>query len=241
MRYGLADARNYDSVELTRSLDWFAPLYEPGGRLADEPADDHLGGRDPGPRPAPRGRRRRRRRPRPRRPTGPSAGSNGSARSGSPGSTPRRWSRADGEGTADVRDRRQRPGRRLDRLCASDDGVDRPRRRSTPAGVPRSTGGRPKSSPTGDVPGGAVSAPGRTGCACVYDPPEVRAAVAASLAALAAAVFALTGFRPFRSTRIPVLGLGRTRAAGLESGRDLPGIPDRLITEGRDADGPLHV
>ena len=32
MRYGLADARNYDSVELTRNLDWFAPLFEPGGR-----------------------------------------------------------------------------------------------------------------------------------------------------------------------------------------------------------------
>jgi hypothetical protein len=29
MRFGLADARNYDSVELTRSLDWFEPLYEP--------------------------------------------------------------------------------------------------------------------------------------------------------------------------------------------------------------------
>ncbi|AMV40010.1 hypothetical protein [Planctomyces sp. SH-PL62] len=29
MRFGLADARNYDSVELARSLDWFEPLYEP--------------------------------------------------------------------------------------------------------------------------------------------------------------------------------------------------------------------
>src|SRR5262249_19208680 len=29
MRYGLADARNYDSVELARSSSWFAPLYEP--------------------------------------------------------------------------------------------------------------------------------------------------------------------------------------------------------------------
>ncbi|MDG3004238.1 hypothetical protein [Paludisphaera mucosa] len=28
MRFGLADARNYDSVELSRSLDWFEPLYE---------------------------------------------------------------------------------------------------------------------------------------------------------------------------------------------------------------------
>ncbi len=29
MRYGLADARNYDSIELSRGLDWFAPLYDP--------------------------------------------------------------------------------------------------------------------------------------------------------------------------------------------------------------------
>ncbi|HEX8199132.1 MAG TPA: hypothetical protein VF590_01500, partial [Isosphaeraceae bacterium] len=29
MRYGLADARNYDSVELERSLRWFEPLFEP--------------------------------------------------------------------------------------------------------------------------------------------------------------------------------------------------------------------
>ncbi len=30
MRYGLSDVRNYDSIESTRNLDWFAPLYEPG-------------------------------------------------------------------------------------------------------------------------------------------------------------------------------------------------------------------
>ncbi len=29
MRYGLADARNYDSVEVSRSLDWLEPLYDP--------------------------------------------------------------------------------------------------------------------------------------------------------------------------------------------------------------------
>ncbi|GAC1470754.1 MAG: hypothetical protein NVSMB9_16150 [Isosphaeraceae bacterium] len=28
MRYGLADPRNYDSVELKRALDWFSPLFE---------------------------------------------------------------------------------------------------------------------------------------------------------------------------------------------------------------------
>jgi hypothetical protein len=49
-----------------------------------------------------------------------------------------------------------------------------------------------------------------------YDPPEVRVAGAASISALAA-VFALTGFRPFRSTRIIAVGLGRTQAVELES------------------------
>ncbi len=29
MRYGLLDARNYDSVETRRNLDWFRPLYDP--------------------------------------------------------------------------------------------------------------------------------------------------------------------------------------------------------------------
>ncbi len=34
MRFGLCDIRNYDSVELARSLQWFAPLYEPGGGIS---------------------------------------------------------------------------------------------------------------------------------------------------------------------------------------------------------------
>jgi hypothetical protein len=29
MRYGIADIRNYDSIELSRNLAWFADLYEP--------------------------------------------------------------------------------------------------------------------------------------------------------------------------------------------------------------------
>ncbi len=32
MRYGLRDIRNYDSVELARSLAWFAPLFDNDGR-----------------------------------------------------------------------------------------------------------------------------------------------------------------------------------------------------------------
>lgn len=42
-----------------------------------------------------------------------------------------------------------------------------------------------------------------------YDPPEVRGALALSVSAAVLAVFALTGFRPFRSIRIIGQGLGR--------------------------------
>ena len=42
MRFGLCDIRNYDSVELARSLAWFAPLYEPTAPVI-EPERDHLG------------------------------------------------------------------------------------------------------------------------------------------------------------------------------------------------------
>ena len=47
MRYGLSDVRNYDSIELARSLAWFAPLYEPGRRAATSRRDDHLERRAP--------------------------------------------------------------------------------------------------------------------------------------------------------------------------------------------------
>src|SRR5262249_26007273 len=34
MRFGLQDIRNYDSVELARSLQWFTPLYDPKGTIS---------------------------------------------------------------------------------------------------------------------------------------------------------------------------------------------------------------
>src|SRR5262249_17212013 len=64
---------------------------------------------------------------------------------------------------------------------------------------------------------GVGARPGRHRLALRFDPPGVRAALWASGIGLWVAVFALTGVRPFRSTRIIADGLGRTRAAELKS------------------------
>ncbi|WZO99685.1 hypothetical protein EP7_001297 [Isosphaeraceae bacterium EP7] len=39
MRYGIADARCYDSIELTAALDWFEPIYEPDPRMRSSRRD----------------------------------------------------------------------------------------------------------------------------------------------------------------------------------------------------------
>ena len=60
-------------------------------------------------------------------------------------------------------------------------------------------------------------APGRHAISLRYAPREVEVALIISLCAAATIVFTLTGFSPFRSTRIVAQGLGRTQAVGLES------------------------
>ena len=60
-------------------------------------------------------------------------------------------------------------------------------------------------------------AAGRHSIALRYAPREVEVALVISLCAAATIVFTLTGFSPFRSTRIVAQGLGRTQAVGLES------------------------
>ena len=66
-----------------------------------------------------------------------------------------------------------------------------------------------------------------------YDPPEVRFAASAGLASLTLIFFALTGFPRFRSTRILGQGLGTVQVVGLESSAVIDtGQPDRHITEG---------
>jgi hypothetical protein len=220
MRYGLADVRNYDSIELACSLDWFAPLYacDTAGRAEARTsrraiawdgvlrARDRL--REAGVRaivaamPPPRGAFERVDR------EGPL------------------WiARLDGAPLMEAMPGAH--GARLESLRAP--GLIRIRANSGSAKriVVRETldpGWR------AEVDGAAASiepyrgaflavpmAAGRHELVLRYDPPEMRLAVAASISALATAIFALTGFCPFRSTRIIALGLGRTQAAELES------------------------
>ena len=209
MRYGLADVRNYDSVELARSLDWFAPLYEPRSTARTSRRDDHLGRSAPRPRAAPRGRRR-----------APSSAADPASRrrvrSGSIASGAVWVARLDGRAAgrrprrsgAARTDRRDDPGLiRIESTATADDRDRRPRDLR-----PRLAGRGGRRAPCRSSRIAARSwpcrvPPGGIGLVLRYDPPEVRAGVWRSrLRALAAAVFALTGFRPFRSTRIIARG-----------------------------------
>lgn len=204
MRYGLADPRNYDSVELSRSLAWFEPLYEPGagplssrrtvtwsgvsralGRLREAGVVAVVAASPPPPGLSPRVDR-----------VGPvwvakldaePPSSVGSARGGltcviENGSIDAQFT-CSREDVLVVRQTYD-PG-----WAAEVDGK--------PAGV----------SPHLGTFLAVRVGPGRHRVRLEYDPPEVRAACAASLAAAAVALAALTGLdRPFRRD-FPVMGL----------------------------------
>ena len=214
MRHGLADVRNYDSVELARSLEWFAPLYSPGPEASTSRreitwegvirAGDRL--REAGvmavvgPTPPPAGAFDRVDR----------VGSVWVARldglpwaSSTTGRAALRVSRA--SGIVDVE--------------ADCPAADRILMRDTfDAGWVATVDGEPAA--IEPFRGTFLSVPvaaGRHSISLRYAPREVEVALVISLSAAAVIVFALTGFRPFRSTRIVAQGLGRTQAVGLES------------------------
>ena len=214
MRYGLADARNYDSVELSRNLDWLAPLYDPAVETKSSRREINwariLDGRE------------RLYEASVRAVVGATRPPPGDfdqveqigrvwvawldaapiVELGGPG-TIASHSGSDGiwEVTIDapsdtrlvVRETFD-PGWR-----AEIDGVP------TPIGTHRGTFLALR------VP------PGHHGVCLVYDPPEFRIALMASSIAVLIAGFALTDFGLFRFTRIVVPRLGRTQAVGLES------------------------
>jgi hypothetical protein len=218
MRYGLADLRNYDSVELSRSLAWFAPLYEVDGptrarartsrrtvswdgvvrareRLREASVSAIVGA------------------------TPPPAGAFG--RVDRVGSV---WvARLDAVPWASTE---LHPARLeierdcgLVRIVAEADRDDRVIVRETfePGWRAVVDGRAVDVEPYRET---FLAIPIKSGLHVLtlrYDPPDVRIALAVSAFALAASVFALTGFRPFRSTRIVGSGLGRTQAIELES------------------------
>jgi hypothetical protein len=217
MRYGLADPRNYDSVELARSLDWFEPLYESdgAGRSSRRPvtwsgvlrARDRLRGASvaavvaASPPPAALGARAEKvgaswvawLDPEPLVTVGPAGG-------------PAR-ARAvvdNGKILIDV-----------DCLCESTLVV----RQTYDPGWKAVVDGRPAEVGPGPVAFLSLRlGAGRHRVALGYDPPEARAACAASLGGVLAALAALSGAGPGSWARFRARGLGRPRAAGLESG-----------------------
>lgn len=214
MRYGLNDLRNYDSVELARSLRWFAPLYEAGPRgltsrrevgwegviRARERLIESSVEAVVGPVPPPPGVFERVDR----------VGAVWVARLGA---AP--WAELD---ASPGRIKAARESGRIMVECELDEPRSLIIRETCDAGWCAELDGRPV--PVGRHRGVflAVAVPaGRHRLALRYDPPEVRTAVWTSCLGLCAVVFALTGPALFRSTRIIADGLGRTQAAELKS------------------------
>ena len=214
MRYGLDDARNYDSVELSRNLTYFAPLYEPGPKARTSRReitwDGVLRARDRledasvqavvGLTPPPAGSFRRVDR----------VGAVWVARlEGAP------WTQADSPLARLALDRE--PGR-IGGEYESDKSCQIVIRETFDPGWRAAVDGRPVDLKTYREMFLKISAPaGRHRLEVWYDPPELRLAIAASVFALIAVVFTLTVPQWFRSTRIMADGLGRTQAAELES------------------------
>ncbi|AGA25780.1 glycosyltransferase family protein [Singulisphaera acidiphila] len=214
MRYGLDDARNYDSVEHARSLTYFAPLYEPGPKARTSRREITWSGvvraRDRledasvqavvGLTPPPAGSFRRVDR----------VGDVWVARLES-----RPWVQADSSAARLALDRA--PGR-ISGEYVSDKNCCIIMREIFDPGWRAAIDGQPVKIEEYREAFMKVLVPsGRHRLDVWYDPPEIRWAIAASVFALIAVVFALTVPQWFRSTRIMADGLGRTQAAELES------------------------
>jgi hypothetical protein len=221
MRYGLNEVRNYDSVELARSLDWFAPLYEPGVSARTSRRAVTWDG-------VARALDRLR---------GASVHAVVAASPPPPGL----FRRVDHVGAVWVARLDAAPRIEAEPpvpfgTCTLDHGEMQINFGLESAKLQSEIMNRFIIRETFDpgwraeVDGQAVPveprlgsflevsvAPGARRLVVRYDPGEVRLGRSVSLACLATAVFALTGFRPFRSTRIVDQRLGRTRAIELKS------------------------
>ncbi len=217
MRYGLADIRNYDSVEMAGSLGWFAPLYPAKGKertsRREVTWERVVGSLDC------------------LRASGVRAIVSPTAPSPVPPGVEvepigRVWVAwiagdplvsADTGSTLTVRDVVSTPGDIAIEVENRGGGRLKVLQTYDP-GWRAESGGRPlRLEPLDgvflrvDVPEGVESV------RLIYDPTEVRIGGVVSLVALALTLFTLTGFGRFRFTRITGRMLGRTRAVGVES------------------------
>jgi len=214
MRYGLSDPRNYDSVELARSVRWLSPLYEAVRAAAPSRRTVTWAG-------VARARERLR-----------EAGVVAAVASTPPPQglaarvdrVGRVWvARLDAEPLVTAAAGDPAPVATLDhgRVGVSLTCSQPCRlivRETFDPGWRAEVDGRPAAVETHRGTFLSVGLrPGSHKILLVYDPPEVRAACSVALAALAASVFAVSGLGPARSPRFPRSGLGRLRTAGVES------------------------
>jgi hypothetical protein len=222
MRYGLGDVRNYDSIELARSVHWFAPLYESESARRSRPAartsrraitwDGVL-----------RARERLR-----------EAGCRAVVGASPPPRVAGAWDRVERVGAAWIAwmdaaplalagsrpgplEMTREPGSIRVRIDSPHEDRVLVRETFDPGWRAEVDGVAVRVEPDCGAFLAVPVAAGPHEVALRYDPPEVRRALWISVSALLGAVFALTGFCPIRSTRIIFVGLGRTQAAGLES------------------------
>jgi hypothetical protein len=214
MRYGLADPRNYDSVELARSLAWFAPLYESGREAESSRGTITWSG-------VLRARER----------LEEAAVRAVVAAVRPPAELAARVERVGGAWVAwldaqplvSAASATGTPGFKIDNglidvtLCCSRDDLVVVRETFDPSwradvdGIPAAV------EPYRDTFLSVRVGAGDHTIRLVYDPPEVRFALTASLAALAASLVLLSCSQPIRSVRFLSLGLGSPRTIGLES------------------------
>jgi hypothetical protein len=214
MRYGLNDVRNYDSIEMSRNLDWFASLYEPGAKARTSRRETAWDG-------VVRARERL---------CEASVDAVVASTPPSPGAFARVdrvgdvWiARLDGKPLASFQndgaplEARSNHGF-IDVHLSNKDFGNVVVRETFDAGWRAWIDGHPAEIEPFLGTFLSVRAPaGARMLRMIYDPIEVRCALGISAIAAIALVFALTRSRGFRSTRIASGRLGRTQAAELES------------------------
>jgi hypothetical protein len=214
MRYGLADARNYDSVELRRNLDWLAPLYDPAVKEQTSRREIHWS------RVVAAGERLREACV--RAVVGPTPPPAGLGRVEKVGEVWVAWLEASPVvevvgGDSRLVESSREDGQMMARVDSRGESTLIFRETFDP-GWRAAVDGQPRAIAPYLGTFLSVKLPaGEHRVAFVYDPIEVQIGLIASSIAVLIVVFALTDFAIFRFTRIVLQRLGRSQALGLES------------------------